>query len=48
VLSARATSIAKTGDGPVEMLRLFHLARASAVKARTQAINQLNAARPPA
>jgi transposase len=43
VLSARATSIAKTGDGPVEMLRLFHLARASAVKSRTQAINQLKA-----
>lgn len=43
VLSARATSTAKTGDGPVEMLRLFHLARASAVTSRTQAINQLKA-----
>src|SRR4051794_16577559 len=43
VLSARATSIAKTGDGPVEILRLIHLARASAVKSRTQAINQLKA-----
>jgi transposase len=43
VLSARATSTAKTGDGPVEMLRLFHLARASAVKSRTQALNQLKA-----
>jgi transposase len=43
VLSARATSTAKTGDGPVEMLRMFHLARASAVKSRTQAINQLKA-----
>jgi transposase len=43
VLSARATGTAKTGDGPVEMLRLFHLARASAVKSRTQAINQLKA-----
>jgi transposase len=43
VLSARATSTAKTGDGPVEMLRLFHLARASAVKSRTQTINQLKA-----
>src|SRR3954454_3798898 len=43
VLSARATGIAKTGDDPVEMLRLFHLARASAVKSRTQAINQLKA-----
>jgi Transposase len=43
VLSARATGTAKTGDGPVEMLRLFHLATASAVKSRTQAINQLKA-----
>jgi hypothetical protein len=43
VLSARATGTAKTGDGPVEMLRMFHLARASAVKSRTQAINQLKA-----
>jgi transposase len=43
VLSARATSTAKTGDGPVEMLRMFRLARASAVKSRTQAINQLKA-----
>ena len=39
----RATTTAKTADGPVEMLRLFRLARASAVKARTQAINQLKA-----
>jgi transposase len=43
VLSARATTTAKTGDGPVEMLRMFKLARASAVKSRTQAINQLKA-----
>ncbi|MBV1855757.1 IS110 family transposase [Catellatospora sp. NEAU-YM18] len=43
VLSTRATSTAKTGDGPVEMLRMFKLARASAVKARTQAVNQLKA-----
>jgi transposase len=43
VLSGRATTTAKTGDGPVEMLRMFKLARASAVKARTQAINQLKA-----
>jgi transposase len=43
VLSRRATSTAKTGDGPVEMLRMFRLARASAVKSRTQAINQLKA-----
>jgi transposase len=43
VLSRRAVTVAKTGDGPIEMLRLFRLARAPAGKARTQAINQLNA-----
>jgi transposase len=43
VLSKRATTTAKTGDGPVEMLRMFKLARTSAVKARTQAVNQLKA-----
>jgi transposase len=43
VLSKRASTIAKTADGPVEMLRMFRLARASAVKARTQAVNQLKA-----
>jgi transposase len=43
VLSARATTTAKTADGSVEMLRMFKLARASAVKSRTQAINQLKA-----
>jgi transposase len=43
VLSGRATAIAKTGDGPVEMVRMFRLAKASAVKSRVQAINQLKA-----
>jgi transposase len=43
VLSRRANGTAKTGDGPVEMLRLFRLTRTSAVKSRTQAINQLKA-----
>jgi len=43
VLSGRCTALAKTADGPVERIRLFQLARASAVKARTQAINQLKA-----
>ena len=43
VLSARASASAKTADGPVEMLRMFRLARASAVKSRTQAVNQLKA-----
>ncbi|MEV4429593.1 hypothetical protein ACN9M0_37835 [Streptomyces sp. R-07] len=40
VLTGRATAAAKTGDGPVEMLRLFKLAKGSAIKSRTQAINQ--------
>jgi transposase len=44
VLSQRATTTtAKTTDGPVEILRLLRLARASAVKSRTQAVNQLKA-----
>ncbi|GAA5610227.1 IS110 family transposase ISBli6 [Streptomyces platensis] len=43
VLSGRATARAKTGDGPVQSARMFKLAKDSAVKARTQAINQLKA-----
>ncbi|WP_330315639.1 IS110 family transposase [Streptomyces platensis] len=43
VLSGRACSRAKAGDGPVQCARLFKLAKDSAVKARTQAINQLKA-----
>ena len=43
VLSGRATAIAKSGDGQVEMLRMFKLAKASAIKSRGQAINQLKA-----
>jgi len=43
VLSGRATSAAKTGDGAVEMLRLFKMAKNSAIKSRSQAINQLKA-----
>lgn len=43
VLSGRATAIAKTSDGHVERIRLFKMAKASAIKARTQAINQLKA-----
>jgi transposase len=43
VLSGRAASIAKTGDGMVEAMRLLKLARDSAVNARTKAINQLRA-----
>jgi transposase len=43
VLSGRATGIAKSGDGPVEMVRMFKLAKGSAIKSRGQAINQLKA-----
>ena len=43
VLAGQATASAKAGDGPVEMIRMFKLAKASAIKARTQAINQLKA-----
>jgi transposase len=43
VLSGRATATAKAGDGPVQMLRLFKLAKTSATKSRAQAINQLKA-----
>jgi transposase len=41
VLGGQATVTPKSADGPVETLRLLKLARDSAVKARTQAINQL-------
>jgi transposase len=41
VLSGQATATAKTSDGQVEMLRLFKLAKSSAIKSRTQTINQL-------
>jgi transposase len=43
VLSGRATAIAKSADGQVEMVRMFKLAKASAIKSRGQAINQLKA-----
>jgi transposase len=43
VLDGRATITPKTADGPVEIRRLFKVAKDSAVKARTQAINQLKA-----
>lgn len=41
VLSGQATATAKSGNGQVEMLRLFKLAKSSAIKSRTQTINQL-------
>ncbi|MGW7426032.1 IS110 family transposase [Streptomyces sp. NPDC054813] len=43
VLSGRARARAKTGDGPVQVARMYKLTKVSAVKARTQAINQLKA-----
>lgn len=43
VLAGQATAVAKSGDGYVEALRMFKIAKDSATKARTQAINQLRA-----
>lgn len=43
VLNGQATALAKGGQGPLEMLRMFKVAKTSAVKSRTQAINQLRA-----
>ncbi|GHD36108.1 hypothetical protein GCM10010317_000010 [Streptomyces mirabilis] len=43
VLSGWARARAKAGDGPVQIARMYKLTKASAVKARTQAINQLKA-----
>jgi transposase len=41
VLAGRAAGPAKAGTGAVEMLRVFKMAKNSAVKSRSQAINQL-------
>lgn len=43
VLAGTATGQPKAGDGPVEMVRALQVARRSAVRARTQAANQLHA-----
>ncbi|OLT26672.1 IS110 family transposase [Actinomadura sp. CNU-125] len=43
VLSGRADVTPKTGEGPAADLRILRLAKESAVKARTQAKNQLKA-----
>jgi len=40
-LNGDATAAPKTGDGPVESVRVLRLARRSAIKARTQAANQI-------
>ena len=41
-LNGQATGLPKSGDGPVEGIRMLGVARRSAIKARTQAINQLH------
>uniref|UniRef100_UPI003BA2E569 IS110 family transposase n=1 Tax=Aeromonas veronii TaxID=654 RepID=UPI003BA2E569 len=41
VLSGSANAIAKTQSGAAEMMRVVSVARRSAVKAKTQAMNQL-------
>ncbi|MET9915191.1 IS110 family transposase [Streptomyces sp. NPDC006476] len=41
VLSSRATGIPKSRDGVVEAVRVLRIARRSAVKARTQVMNQI-------
>ncbi len=43
VLSGQATGMPKSGNGPVEAIRMLMVARRSATKARTQAINQIHA-----
>ena len=45
VLAGEASGVPKSGDGPVEMIRTLRAARSSAVKARTQAANQLQGMR---
>jgi transposase len=42
-LSGQACAVPKSGDGHAEAVRAFKMARDSAVKSRTQAINQLKA-----
>jgi transposase len=43
VISRRATAVPKSGTGPVEQIRVYKIAKDSAVKARRQAINQVKA-----
>ena len=42
VLSGRATTVPKAGDGPVEMIRVLRMTRRSAVKNRTMTANQIS------
>ncbi|GGK29409.1 hypothetical protein GCM10011583_71700 [Streptomyces camponoticapitis] len=41
VLSGRARARAKSGDGPVQIARMYKLTKGAAARARTQAVNQL-------
>jgi transposase len=43
VLAGEASGVPKSADGTVEMIRTLRAARRSAVKARTQAANQIQA-----
>ena len=43
VLAGVAGATPKSGEGEVEMIRMLKIARDSAVKARTQAVNQMKA-----
>ena len=45
VLAGEASGVPKSGDGCVEMIRALRAARRSAIKARTQAANQIQAFR---
>src|SRR5215212_5893692 len=45
VLAGEASGVPKSGDGEVEMIRTLRAARRSAIKARTQAANQLQSLR---
>jgi len=45
VLAGEASGVPKSGEGCVEMIRALRAARRSAIKARTQAANQLQALR---
>jgi transposase len=45
VLAGETSGVSKSGDGTVEMIRALRGARRSAIKARTQAANQLQALR---
>jgi transposase len=45
ILAGEASGVPKSGDGRVEMIRALRAARRSAIKARTQAANQLQGLR---